>query len=151
MISRITNDVNLVQRAVADTVTSLAKDFLTIFGLISLVFYQDWQLACMAFLALPWAVIPIYKFGRRVRKFATRGQEKMADISTRLHETITGNRIIKAFGMESFENLRFAKENRGHFRYMLKRKKFRPSHRHLWKRSASDSGDFHFLRWLRSH
>ena len=123
LISRITNDVNLVQRAVSDTVTSLAKDLLTILGLISLVFYQDWHLACMSFLVLPWAVIPIYKFGRRVRKFATKGQEKMANISTRLHETITGNRIIKAFGMESFENERFAKENRGHFRYSLKKKK----------------------------
>ncbi len=123
LISRITNDVNLVQRAVSDTVTSIAKDFLTVFGLTCLVFYQDWRLACMAFLFLPWAIIPIYKFGRRVRQFATRGQEKMADISTRLHETITGNRIVKAFGMESFENKRFAKENRGHFRYILKKKK----------------------------
>ena len=123
LISRITNDVNLIQKAVSDTVTSAAKDFVTVLGLICLVFYQDWKLALIAFLVLPWAVIPIYLFGKTVRRFSARGQEKMADISTCLHETITGNRIIKAFCMEPFENQRFAKENRSHFRFILKKTK----------------------------
>jgi len=125
LISRITNDVTLVQRAVSDVITSVVKDVFTIIALISLIIYNDWKLAGIAFLVMPWAVIPIYKFGKRVRKFATRSQEKMADISTHLHETITGNRIIKAFGMESFENERFSKENRAYFRYILKRMKIR--------------------------
>lgn len=123
LISRITSDANLIQKAVADTVTSVAKDLVTILGLICLVFYQDWRLALISFLVLPWAIIPIYTFGRRIRKFSVRGQEKMADISTCLHETITGNRIIKAFCMEDHENQRFAKENKSHFRYSLKKMK----------------------------
>jgi len=125
LISRITNDVNLIQRAVSDTVTSVVKDFFTIFGLVVYVFYTDWRLATLAFVIFPWAIIPIYKFGRRVRKFSTRSQEKMADISTHLHETITGHRIIKAFGMEEFENERFSRQNTKHFRYFLKRMKAR--------------------------
>jgi len=125
LISRITNDVNLIQRAVSDTITGVAKDVFTIIGLTCLVFYNDWKLATIAFLVMPWASIPIYKFGRRVRKFATRSQEKMADISNHLHETITGNRIIKAFGMEKYENERFSKENLKYFRYILKRMKVR--------------------------
>ncbi|MBW1678712.1 MAG: lipid A export permease/ATP-binding protein MsbA [Deltaproteobacteria bacterium] len=125
LISRITNDVNFIQRAVSDTITSVAKDVFTIIGLTCLVFYNDWRLAILAFLVFPWATIAIYKFGRKVRKFATRSQEKMADISTHLHETITGNRVIKAFGMEKYENERFSKENRKYFRYILKRMKVR--------------------------
>jgi len=125
LISRITNDVNLIQRAVSDTITSVMKDFFTLIGLTCLVFYNDWRLALISFFVFPWAVIPIYKFGKRVRRFATRGQEKMADISTHLHETITGNRIIKAFGMEQYENQRFSRENHRYFRYILKRMKVR--------------------------
>jgi len=125
LISRITNDVTLIQRSVSDALTSVVKDFFTIIGLICLIFYNDWKLAIIAFLVMPWAVIPIYKFGKRIRKFATRSQEKMADVSTHLHETITGNRIIKAFGMESFENERFSKQNQSYFRYILKRMKIR--------------------------
>ncbi|MCD6353010.1 MAG: ABC transporter permease, partial [Proteobacteria bacterium] len=75
LISRITNDVTLVQRAVSDVITSVVKDVFTIIALISLIIYNDWKLAGIAFLVMPWAVIPIYKFGKRVRKFATRSQE----------------------------------------------------------------------------
>lgn len=121
LISRITNDVNLVQHAVSDTITSIIKDFFTLVALTGVVFYRDWKLATMALLVFPWAIIPMQKFGKRVRKLALRGQIKMADISTHLHETITGHRIIKAFGMEQYEIERFASENRKYFRYMLKR------------------------------
>lgn len=121
LISRITNDVNLVQQAVSSTITSIVKDVFTVIGLTGYVFYRDWRLALFAFLVFPWAIIPIYHFGRRVRRFAFRSQEKMADISTHLHETITGVRIIKAFGMEAYETERFARENRKHYRYFLKR------------------------------
>jgi len=125
LISRITNDVNLIQRAVSDTITSVVKDVFTIIGLSCYIFYNDWRLAVLAFFVFPWAIIPIYKFGRKVRKFSTRSQEKMADISTHLHETITGHRIIKAFGMEEYENKRFSLLNNNHFRYFLKRMKAR--------------------------
>jgi subfamily B ATP-binding cassette protein MsbA len=121
LISRITNDVHLVQHAVSDTITSIVKDFFTLIALTGVVFYRDWKLAAMALLVFPWAIIPMQKFGKRVRKFSFRGQIKMADISTHLHETITGHRIIKAFGMEDYEIRRFAGENKKYFRYMLKR------------------------------
>ena len=121
LISRVTSDVTLVQHAVSDTITSVVKDIFTLIGLTVYVFYMDLELATIAYLVFPWAVIPMYKFGKRVRKFASRGQVKMADISTHLHETITGHRIIKAFGMEHYETQRFAKENLTYFRYMFKR------------------------------
>ena len=121
LISRITSDVNLVHSAVSDTITSVVKDFFTLIALIGVVFSQDWKIAAMALCVFPWAIIPMQRFGRRVRKFSRRGQEKMADISTHLHETITGHRIIKAFGMEDYEIRRFAEENKKFFRNMRKR------------------------------
>ena len=121
LISRITNDVNIVQHAVSDTITSVTKDFFTLIALTGVIFYRDWKLTVIALFIFPWAIIPMRKFGKRVRKFTFRGQVKMADISTHLHETITGHRIIKAFGMELYETERFAKENYKYFRYVMKR------------------------------
>ena len=121
LISRITSDVNLVQSAVSDTITSVVKDFFTLIALTGVVFYQDWKITAIALCVFPWAIIPMVKFGKRVRKFAFKGQIKMADISTHLHETITGHRIIKAFGMEKYEIQRFAEENKKFFRNMRKR------------------------------
>jgi len=121
LISRITSDVNLVQSAVSDTITSVVKDFFTLIALTGVIFWQDWKIASLALCVFPWAIIPMQKFGKRVRKFALKGQIKMADISTHLHETITGHRIIKAFGMEDYEVQRFSEENKKFFRNMRKR------------------------------
>ena len=125
LISRITSDVNIIQSAVSDTINTVIKDFFTLLALLGVIVYRDWKFAAMALLVFPWALIPMQKFGKQVRKLATRGQVKMADISTHLHETFTGHRIIKAFGMESYETERFAKENQKYFRYILKRMRTR--------------------------
>jgi len=125
LISRITSDVNIIQSAVSDTINTVIKDFFTLLALLGVIVYRDWKFATMALLVFPWALIPMRKFGKQVRKLATRGQVKMADISTHLHETFTGHRIIKAFGMESYETERFSKENQKYFRYILKRMRTR--------------------------
>lgn len=64
-------------------------------------------MAIVAFLILPFAFYPLVKFGRRVRRVSTGCQEAMADMNTFLHETFAGNKIVKAFGMESYEKHRF--------------------------------------------
>ncbi len=125
LMSRITSDVNIIQSAVSDTINTVIKDFFTLIVLTGVVVSRDWKLATIALLVFPWALIPMRKFGKQVRKLATRGQVKMADISTHLHETFAGHRIIKAFGMESYETERFAKENQKYFRYILKRMRTR--------------------------
>ncbi|UCE84397.1 MAG: lipid A export permease/ATP-binding protein MsbA [Deltaproteobacteria bacterium] len=120
MISRITNDVNLIQGAVSNAVTGLLKDSFSIIGLIAVIFYRDWQLAIIAMVVLPFAFLPIVKFGRMLRRISTKSQESMGDISVILHETISGNRIVKAFGMEEYEKKRFAEENMKYFNYLMK-------------------------------
>jgi subfamily B ATP-binding cassette protein MsbA len=120
LMSRITNDVGLVQGAVTDAVTGLLKDFFTIIGLVGVVFYRDWRLAIVALVVFPLAVYPIFKFGRKLRSYSARSQTTMGDISTILMETISGNRIVKAFSMEDYERTRFAKENRRLFGILMK-------------------------------
>jgi ATP-binding cassette, subfamily B, bacterial MsbA len=125
LISRITNDVNLIQGSVSNVVTGVLKDVFTIAALIGVVFYQNWKLAIIALVVFPLAIIPIKQFGKRLRKFSRRSQEQMGSITTFLHETITGNRIVKAFNMEEYEKQRFAGENDRFFATVFKRAKIR--------------------------
>ncbi len=120
LMSRITNDVNIVKSMASDSVTSVLKDFFTIIGLTGLVFYRDWKLALIAFVVLPAAFYPIVVFGRRVRRVSTGCQESMADMNTFLHETFAGNKIVKAFGMESFEKKRFYEKTYHLFKLQMK-------------------------------
>jgi len=120
LMSRITNDVSMVQGAVTDAVTGLLKDFFTIIGLVAVVFYRDWRLAIVALVVFPLAVYPIFKFGRKLRSYSARSQTAMGNISTILLETISGNRIVKAFNMEDYERKRFARENRRLFEISMK-------------------------------
>ena len=121
IISRITNDISLVQGAVSDSFTAILKDAFAIVGLIFVVFYRDWRLAIVAFIVLPVVTYPIVSFGRKLRKNSTQNQRAMARFTNFLHETITGQRIVKAFAMEDYEYGRFREENESLFRIVLKR------------------------------
>jgi len=125
LISRITNDVNLIQGSVSNAITGLLKDVFTVLGLITVVFYRDWKLGIIALLIFPLSIIPIKEFGKRLRKFSRKSQQRMGSITTFLHETIAGNRIVKAFNMEEYEKRRFAEENNRFFKIVLKRVKIR--------------------------
>ncbi len=125
ILSRLINDVNLLRGAVSGAVTSLLRDFFTIAGLIFVVFYRNWRLACIAMLVLPVAVYPIVAFGRKFFKFSTRSQETIGDLSMLIHEAITGIRIVKAFGMEDYEKKRFEVENERLFRIYMRIQKVR--------------------------
>jgi len=125
LISRITNDVNLIQGSVSNAITGLIKDIFTILGLTGVIFYRNWKLALIAYLIFPLAIIPIKEFGKKLRKFSRKGQVRMGSLTTFLHETITGNRIVKAFNMEDYEKRRFSMENYRFFKTILKRIKIR--------------------------
>ncbi|MGD8255367.1 MAG: lipid A export permease/ATP-binding protein MsbA [Syntrophobacterales bacterium] len=120
LMSRVTNDVNLIQGAVSNAITGLLKDPLTLVGLLAVMFARDWQLSLIAMVVLPFAFFPVVKFGRMLRRISTKSQESMGDISVILQETISGSRIVKAFGMEEYEKERFNRENIRYFRYLMK-------------------------------
>ncbi|MEA1935461.1 MAG: lipid A export permease/ATP-binding protein MsbA [Thermodesulfobacteriota bacterium] len=120
LMSRITNDVSLIQGAVSEAVTSLLKDSFTLVCLVFVIFYRDWKLAIVAMFVFPLTIYPIAKFGEKMRKIATSTQITMGSLTTLLHETISGTRIVKAFGMEDYENERFGKENERLFKLTMK-------------------------------
>ncbi len=120
LMSRITNDVNFIQGAVSEAVTSLMKDSFTIICLVVVIFYRDWKLAIVAMFIFPLTIYPIAKFGEKMRKIATSTQVTMGSLSSLLQETISGTRIVKAFGMEDYEDKRFAVENERLFKLTMK-------------------------------
>lgn len=120
LMSRITNDVNVIRAMVSTAVTSIIRDFFTIIGLIIVVLYRDWKLALGALIILPIAFFPIVEFGRRVRRVSRRCQESMAELNSFLHETFAGSKIVKAFGMEDFEKKRFVEKTDDLFKLEIK-------------------------------
>ncbi|OGQ89687.1 MAG: ABC transporter permease [Deltaproteobacteria bacterium RIFOXYC2_FULL_48_10] len=121
LMSRITNDVNIVKGMVSNAVINVFRDFFTVIAFLFVIFYRDWRLALGAFIVLPLAFYPIVLFGRRVRKFSTGSQETMADLNSFLHETFTGSKIIKIFNLESLEKQRFKEKTASLFRLEMKK------------------------------
>jgi subfamily B ATP-binding cassette protein MsbA len=109
LISRILSDVNLIQAAVSNIIVGILKDTCQVIVLIGVIFYQDWRMASIAMVSLPLVVYPIINFGQRHRRLSRSNQQTTAQVSNILYETITGNRIVKAFCMEKYEVGRFAK------------------------------------------
>ncbi|MFH0924292.1 MAG: lipid A export permease/ATP-binding protein MsbA [bacterium] len=120
IMSRITNDTVLVQGAVSSAISSMIKDPLTIITLMGVAFYYNWRLTLISLLIFPLSAIPISKFGKKFRRVSKKNQEKMADITTILYETISGIRIVKAFGMEETETEKFKGENFKYFKILMK-------------------------------
>ena len=121
LMSRITNDVNIVKGMVSTAVINVFRDFFTVIAFLFVIFYRDWKLALGAFIVLPLAFYPIVLFGRRVRKFSTGSPETMADLNSFLHETFTGSKIIKIFNLEALEKYRFKEKTKQLFRLEMKK------------------------------
>jgi len=124
LMSRVTNDVNVIKNMVSSVVTGSLRDIFTIIGLVSVIFYLDWEMALFAIIILPVAFLPIVVLGRKVRKVTTGSQMAMADLTSSLHETFIGNKIVKAFGMEEYEKKRFSGKNRKLFKLEMKKVRF---------------------------
>ncbi len=116
LVSRITNDVTLVRRALVATFANLFGEALQALLYLGIAVWISWRLALVAFAVLPPIVLIIAKIGRRLRRRSVRIQEKMADIASTLEEAISGIRVVKAFGMEGYERERFFRHTREYFR-----------------------------------
>jgi subfamily B ATP-binding cassette protein MsbA len=109
LISTIINDIERVQYAMSSVLAESLQQFFTfLFTAVAVVFLGH-GLAWVLLLFIPFVIFSAAKIGRRVRHTTRGGQDKLADIQNILHETITGNRIVKAFSMESWEIARFRK------------------------------------------
>jgi subfamily B ATP-binding cassette protein MsbA len=119
LMSRITNDVNMMQSAIT-TVVSVVRDILSVLGLIGYVFYINPKMAAMSLLVYPIFIHPLIIISRRIRKYSKKGQEQMGWLTSALQETFSGIRVVKAFVQEKKEIDRFGKVNNQVVRSMLK-------------------------------
>jgi subfamily B ATP-binding cassette protein MsbA len=120
LMSRLTYDVNLLQDAVTRVVTSFFKDTFTVIGLSAVVFYREWRLALMAMVVFPLAVLIIVHLGKRMRRISQATQVANAYLYTVLQESLIGQRIVKAFARETYEERRFRGANWDYFRIRMK-------------------------------
>jgi subfamily B ATP-binding cassette protein MsbA len=120
LISRCTNDVNLMKGAVSNTITSFGKDTLTVLFLVGVMFYQDPFLASISFFVFPVAILPIVRIGKRMRKVSISTQKETGFFLSLLKEIFQGARLVKAYGMEAYETDRAKKTIEDLFRLSIK-------------------------------
>lgn len=125
LISRITNDVTVVNSGISATFYTLIKEPLLVLVYLTIALALSWKLTLISFVVFPLALMVIALVGRRVHSESRLAQERIADVTSVLHETISGVKVVKAFGMEEFENKKFSRENAGYFRTILKINKIR--------------------------
>jgi subfamily B ATP-binding cassette protein MsbA len=120
LMSAVVNDVEKIQVTFSIALAEFLQQFFTLLALAAVVIVLGHKLALVLLLFIPFVVISAGRIGRQVRQTTRRGQDKLADIQNILHETITGNRIVKAFTMERWESRRFHEAARKLFRANLR-------------------------------
>ena len=120
LISNITNDINSVNVAVNRSFTKIIRDPILIIVYVTILFNISWQLTLVAIIVLPLTTFIVRKIGNSLRRRSIRVQEKIADITSVLQETISGIKVVKAFAMENYENTKFRERTRDHFRAVIR-------------------------------
>lgn len=120
LMSRITNDVGQVQRAVSETIGDLTRESLSLVGFAGLLVYYDARLALVCLTGAPLVVYPLARLGQRVRRTTRRSQEALEQMSHVSAEAFTGHRIVKAFGAEAREAVKFEQTSHHFYRTNMK-------------------------------
>ncbi len=125
IISRLIYDVSLLQNAVTNSLSGIIKDSVTIVSLMVVAFIREPVLASITFYILPIAVFPVIKLGKKSKKVSKKNQEQAGGLSSSIHESITGIKIVKAFLSEKLEIDKFKEENERFFKTIMKKIKYR--------------------------
>ena len=112
LMSTVISDVERIKGAVAEWFADFFRHTFSLFGCAAVLLLIDWKLTLISFVVLPLVIIPVGKLGRRIRHSVQESQSRLADLSQILQETVTGNRVVKAFGMEPFEIAKFRETSR---------------------------------------
>jgi subfamily B ATP-binding cassette protein MsbA len=120
LMSRMTNDVEKVQQALSGAMGDMIEEVFTLVALLVGIFIRDFRLAVVSFVVAPLAAVPMAVFSRQLKKKSLSAQVKMGQIYGLLHETITGNKIVKAFTTERFEIRRFLRATASYLRTSIK-------------------------------
>lgn len=120
LISRVTNDVTLVKGALVASFANLFREGLLALLYLGIAVWVSWKLSLITFVVLPPILFLIVRVGQRLRKRSARIQEEMADVTATLQESISGARVVRAFGMEEYEERRFFRHTREYFRTFVR-------------------------------
>jgi len=120
LISRITNDVKLIENAVSYAVTDLVYQSFQVICFAFVTFFINWRMALISIVVLPIVAVPMILVGKILRKLSKKSQEKMADINSLLVETFTGVRIVRAFCAEEREMQRCSRQNHDYYKLAMK-------------------------------
>ena len=107
LTSSLVNDVEKIQLAMSHILADLLRQSFIVIALLSILVQTDWILAAVSLTVLPFVLVPTSRIGRRIRKTTRRAQDQLGEMTQILQETISGNRVVKAFSMEDFELGRF--------------------------------------------
>jgi ATP-binding cassette, subfamily B, bacterial MsbA len=107
IISVAINDVDRVRFAISEYLADLFMKSFTLLAFITAMLILNWKLALATTILLPIVVLPVNKFGKKIMSSAQKSQTRISDLSQILEETVSGNRVVKAFGMEDFEVKKF--------------------------------------------
>jgi subfamily B ATP-binding cassette protein MsbA len=112
ILSAVINDIEKTRVALSEYLADLFQKSFTLLVFVAVMLYIDWKMSLAVGVVLPLVVLPVGKFGRKIRHSAETSQSRLGELSQVLQETVTGNRVVKAFGMEDFEIRKFREASR---------------------------------------
>jgi ATP-binding cassette, subfamily B, bacterial MsbA len=107
VMSGVINDVERARPALSEYLADVFRQSFSFVAFIAVLFYIDWKMTLVCALFLPLVVWPVGELGRKIRRSVESSQSKLGELNQILQETVAGNRIVKAFGMEDFEVKKF--------------------------------------------
>jgi len=102
LVSRLTNDLAVIQQAAQVSMIAFVKDALSVLAVLGTMLYLDWRLTLIVFCVFPFAILPVGSIGRRLRSVTRRTQNELGDMTSVLTEKLAGARLIKAFRLEHY-------------------------------------------------
>ncbi len=124
LMSRINNDVVIMQSALTRLLKEFMQNGVMLIGLLGWVFYLKWDWAIMALIIFPATVFPVSRIARKLRYLSRRGQEILGSMNATILESFSGIKVVRAFGMESREIEKFRVDNDGYLAVMKKNVKY---------------------------
>jgi subfamily B ATP-binding cassette protein MsbA len=112
LMARVISDVNEMANAIPSVLKDVFQQGLTFVALISVAFYQNWKLATVVLVVLPFSGYVLVRLGKRIRRLSKKGQESIGSMASVLKEAFSGIKIVKAYGQEEKEAERFSALNK---------------------------------------
>jgi|SRR5580704_5655507 subfamily B ATP-binding cassette protein MsbA len=116
VMSAVISDIEQMRSAFSDYLADFFRQVFTLIAFVLVLLLINWRMAIGSALLIPLVILPIGKLARRIRQSSQKSRSRLADLSQILQETMSGNRVVKAFGMESFEIRKFTKASRSFLR-----------------------------------